>query len=196
MQEEPIVSTRIALAAIASISLLAAGCAKKAPVPLAPAVAEARAVAPSDPGSAAPRDVAARGEETPDIWSQDIETIDAWAKAQGFLGEIYFDFDRYELRPEARDRLAKNADFLKKYPDVLVTIEGHADDRGTADYNIALGARRASSTVVFLEQLGIDRARLRTVSYGEERPLCTQGAETCWSRNRRAAFVISGRRGT
>lgn len=189
-------TTRVAATILVCCSLLAAGCAKKAPVPLAPAVAEGRAAAPADPGSAAPRDAPAGRDETEDIWSQDIATIDAWAKAQGFLGEVYFDFDRYELKPEARDRLAKNADFLKKYPDVLVTIEGHADDRGTADYNIALGDRRAASTVVFLEQLGIDRGRLRTVSYGEERPQCSQGTETCWSRNRRAVFVISGRRGT
>ena len=160
------------------------------------AVAEARAAAPEGSSGSAPNDIPARRDPTPDIWSQDIATIDAWAKAQGFLGEVYFDFDRYELRPEARDRLTKNADFLRKYPDVQVTIEGHCDERGTADYNIALGDRRTFSTVRFLEQLGIEPGRLRTVSYGEERPQCTERTETCWSRNRRAAFVISAHRGT
>jgi peptidoglycan-associated lipoprotein len=189
-------TTRVATTVLVSISLLAAGCAKKAPVPVAPAVAQARDAAPAAPAPAAPREAPAPRDQDADIWNQDIATIDAWAKAQGFLGEVYFDFDRYELRPEARERLAKNADFLKKYPDVLVTIEGHADDRGTANYNIALGDRRASTTVGFLEQLGVDRGRLRTVSFGEERPLCSAAGETCWSRNRRAAFVISGRRGT
>ena len=160
---------------------------------MAPAVAEARAAEPA--ASPAARPAADRTESEPDIWSQDVATIDAWAKEKGLLGEVHFDFDRYELRPEARDRLTRNAEFLKTYPDVLITIEGHCDERGTNEYNIALGDRRAFSAVHFLEQLGIERGRLRTVSYGEERPQCREAGEGCWSRNRRAAFVISGRAG-
>jgi peptidoglycan-associated lipoprotein len=157
---------------------------------VAPAVADARAAEPA--ASPAARPAADRTESEPDIWSQDVATIDAWAKEKGLLGEVYFDYDRYELRPEARDRLTRNAEFLRTYPDVLITIEGHCDERGTNEYNIALGDRRAFSAVRFLEQLGIDRARLRTVSYGEERPQCRESGENCWSRNRRAAFMISG----
>lgn len=188
-------STRIALAVLVSITLLSAACGKKAPAPVGPAIAEARDTAPPPSSPAAPDPSPAAAAE-PDIWSQDLATIDAWAKEKGFLGEVYFDFDRYELRPEARERLSRNADFLKSYPDVLVTIEGHCDERGTTEYNVALGDRRAFSALRFLEQLGVDRTRMRTVSYGEERPQCRESQESCWSRNRRAAFVISGRRGT
>ena len=187
-------TARMFVLMLAGSALVASSCAKKAPQSLAPAVAEARDVAPRAT-SAAESDVAARRDQTPDIWSQDLDAINSWARDQGLLGEVYFEFDRYELRPEARDRLTKNAEFMRQYPDVRVTIEGHCDERGTADYNTALGDRRAFSAVQYLEQLGIDRGRLRTISYGEERPQCADSTESCWSRNRRAAFMISGRDG-
>jgi peptidoglycan-associated lipoprotein len=192
--EEPVNARMLTLVLVGS-ALVASGCAKKtAPESLAPAVAEARDVAPRATETAE-SDSSMRRDQTPDIWSQDLDAINAWAREQGLLGEVYFDFDRYELRAEARDRLTKNAEFMREHPDVQVTIEGHCDERGTSDYNTALGDRRASTTVQFLEQLGIDRGRLRTISYGEERPQCRESTENCWSRNRRAAFMISGRGG-
>ncbi len=104
-----------------------------------------------------------------------------------------FDYDQFELRQDARDRLAQNARFLTSHPEFILTIEGHADERGTNDYNLALGDRRASAAREYLSTLGVAANRLRTVSYGEERPFCGETTEACWSQNRRAHFTITGR---
>ena len=108
-----------------------------------------------------------------------------------FLGElVLFDFDRSILTPEAQERLAKKAKYLKDYPDVKVIIEGHCDERGTNEYNLALGERRAEAAKAFLVDLGIAAFRLTTISYGEERPFVKGSYESAWSLNRRAHFVI------
>lgn len=104
--------------------------------------------------------------------------------------DIYFDFDRYDLRPEAREILRANARALQQYPRWNVTIEGHCDERGTDDYNLALGDRRASAAKEFLVSQGISPERMSTISYGEERPVCATSTEDCWARNRRADFVL------
>jgi peptidoglycan-associated lipoprotein len=113
--------------------------------------------------------------------------------AQGLLGDVYFDFDQYELRADARDRLARNAEFLKSHPEFQVRIEGHCDERGTNEYNLALGERRAAAARDYLVSLGVPASKLQTISYGEERPQCTSGDEGCWQQNRRAHFVVTGR---
>lgn len=105
------------------------------------------------------------------------------------LKEIYFDYDRYDVRGDARETLRTNAAWLKSNPAVRVQIEGHADERGTSEYNLALGARRAQSAKDYLVTLGITEARVTTISYGEEVPVCNEGAESCWQKNRRARFV-------
>ncbi len=102
---------------------------------------------------------------------------------------IYFDFDRYDLRPGDRDILDQNAECLKQRPELIVSVEGHCDERGTEEYNIALGERRARTAKKYLQNLGISAERLRTISYGEGRPVCTQSYEDCYSRNRRVDFV-------
>ena len=108
-----------------------------------------------------------------------------------FLGElVLFDFDRSILTPEAQERLAKKAKYLKDHPDVKVIIEGHCDERGTNEYNLALGERRAEAAKAFLVDLGIAAFRLTTISYGEERPFVKGRYESAWSLNRRAHFVI------
>ncbi len=106
------------------------------------------------------------------------------------LKDIYFDFDRYTLQPEARQILKANAEWLKSNPTGRVEIEGHADERGTNEYNLALGARRAQAVKDYLATLGIGADRLSTISYGEELPVCKGQGESCWQRNRRAHFVI------
>lgn len=108
----------------------------------------------------------------------------------GPLRDVNFDFDRYDLRPDAREILKANAAWLKANPQVRVEIEGHCDERGTDEYNLALGAKRADSAKRFLTDLAIAPNRLRTVSYGEELPLCKEQNEICWAKNRRARFVI------
>jgi peptidoglycan-associated lipoprotein len=109
----------------------------------------------------------------------------------GPLKEIFFDFDRSDLRPDARDTLKANADWLKTNPASRAEIEGHADERGTSEYNLALGAKRAQSAKEYLVTLGIAAARLSTMSYGEEVPVCKESTEGCWQKNRRARFAVT-----
>jgi peptidoglycan-associated lipoprotein len=105
--------------------------------------------------------------------------------------DIYFDFDKSSLKPAAQENLMHKAEWLRANPDVTVTIEGHCDDRGTNEYNLALGDRRSESAKAFLVNLGIAAARLTTISYGEERPVCMEQNAECWAKNRRAHFVIN-----
>jgi len=106
------------------------------------------------------------------------------------LKDVLFDYDRYDLRGDAREVLRANADWLKKNPSAKIEIEGHCDERGTSEYNLALGAKRAQSAKDYLATLGIAGDRLSTISYGEEIPVCKQLTEDCWRQNRRARFVI------
>lgn len=109
------------------------------------------------------------------------------------LKSIHFDFDRYDIRPGDVEILKENAALLRKSPTVKIQIEGHCDERGTAEYNLALGERRANSTKNYLLSLGITADRLSTISYGEERPLNTGQNEEAWAKNRRAQFVITAK---
>lgn len=106
------------------------------------------------------------------------------------LKDVYFDYDRYDLRGDARDVLRANADWLKSNPAARIEIEGHCDDRGTNEYNLALGAKRAQSAKDYLSTLGIAADRLSTISYGAEIPVCKEQTEGCWRQNRRARFVV------
>jgi peptidoglycan-associated lipoprotein len=107
------------------------------------------------------------------------------------LKDVYFAFDRYDLSNEARTVLRTNADWLKSNPAVRVEIEGHCDERGTSEYNLALGAKRAQAAREYLATLGVAAERLSTTSFGEEIPLCKDANEGCWKQNRRARFVIA-----
>lgn len=108
----------------------------------------------------------------------------------GPLGDIHYDYDRYDLREEARATLQQNADWLKANSTARVEVEGHCDERGTVEYNLALGAKRAKAARDYLVTLGISADRLSTISYGEELPLCRETTEECYSRNRRGHFVV------
>ncbi len=115
----------------------------------------------------------------------------AEAQKEAFLTElVLFDFDSSVLTPTAQERLRKKADWLKQNADVKIIIEGHCDERGTAEYNLALGERRAETAKAFLVDLGIPAHRMTTISYGEERPFATLHTEDAWAMNRRAHFVI------
>ncbi len=110
------------------------------------------------------------------------------------LKDIHFDFDRYSLQPDARKTLRSNAEWLKASLSARAEIEGHADERGTNEYNLALGAKRAQAAKDYLATLGVSPDRLPTISYGEELPVCKERSEGCWKRNRRVHFVtIAGR---
>ena len=112
------------------------------------------------------------------------------------LKDIYYGFDRYDLSGDARTVLRSNADWLKANPNARVEIEGHCDERGTNEYNLALGAKRAQAAREYLTTLGVAAGRLSTISYGEEIPVCKDQAENCWKQNRRARFVILQNRPT
>jgi peptidoglycan-associated lipoprotein len=121
------------------------------------------------------------------------ETAAREAALAAFVGEnIHFEFDSFLLSDRARQILVAKAEYLRTNPDIMVTVEGHCDDRGTNEYNVALGERRAQSVKTFLVNLGIDTNRLSTVSYGEERPIATGHDEGSLAENRRAQFVING----
>src|SRR5919108_2732283 len=116
--------------------------------------------------------------------------------ASGPLKEVYFDFDRYDLRRDARETLKANWEWLKANPAAQVQIEGHCDERGTTEYNLALGSKRAQSVKDYLVTLGTAADRLSTISYGEELPVCREQTEECWQKNRRARFVVQPARPT
>jgi len=109
---------------------------------------------------------------------------------------VYFSTDSSELTPEAQQTLRGQARWLQQYPQYTVTIEGHADERGTREYNIALGARRATAVRNFLVEHGVSPHRIRTISYGKERPVAVCNDISCWSQNRRAQTVLNNRVGT
>jgi peptidoglycan-associated lipoprotein len=109
-----------------------------------------------------------------------------------FLQEVkdaYFDFNKADIRPDARESLGKTADFLRNHPQIKATIEGHCDERGSTEYNLVLGDRRAAAVKNYLVQLGISADRLNTVSFGKEKPFCTDSNEECWQKNRVGHFV-------
>lgn len=115
------------------------------------------------------------------------ETVD-----EMFLREVkdpHFDYNKYDLRPDARDALSQTAQFLRTHPEIKVVIEGHCDERGTTEYNLGLGQNRAAATMKFLSSLGIAEGRMSTTSFGKEKPACNEHNEECWQMNRRAHFV-------
>jgi peptidoglycan-associated lipoprotein len=174
--------TAIALTLVAVVALVACG-KKPAPAPPAPVAPEAPPLAPPAP------DVAAQEDEYTRIKAMSSDEIDRL----GLLQEIHFDFDRYDIRESERPILEKNAQTLKKLDFLVVKIEGHCDERGTVEYNIALGERRARAAYDYLVSLGVSAARMKTVSYGKEVPLCTASTDECWERNRRAHFKVTGK---
>jgi peptidoglycan-associated lipoprotein len=109
------------------------------------------------------------------------------------LDDIFFDFDKSDLSAAARASLQKDADWLRKWPSTKVTVEGHADARGTNEYNLALGERRASAVRDYLVTLGVLGSRVAVVSKGEEEPVCREETEACWAKNRRGHFIITAK---
>ena len=105
---------------------------------------------------------------------------------------VHFALNQYNIEENDKATLSKQAAWLTRYPSVRLTVEGHADERGTREYNLALGARRANAVKEFLVAQGVAAGRLETVSYGKERPICTESNEDCWSQNRRGVSVITG----
>jgi peptidoglycan-associated lipoprotein len=189
------------MVAIASVSLITGGCAKKkvaaapppAPAPAATATTPSTTTStPTRASNTAPAPAATPGPRYPDAKTR--------ARIEELIGRIedaYFDYDKSTLRPDALKALQADStelrDILKDYPDYKLTIEGHADERGSAEYNIALADKRAESAKDYLTGVGIPAAQLNVVSYGKERPVCTEHDESCWQKNRRIHIVAAAK---
>lgn len=175
--------------AVAVVGLFAlTGCAARREGPGAPgegpAVASPDLAASTDPATAGERGRAVVGRATVrrPVLREYIPVVD--------LKDIHFDFDRAEIRPDAAQLLDLNADWLRRHPRFLLLIEGHADERGTPEYNLALGERRARNAMNYLVARGVAADRITVISYGEDRPLCRESTEACWAENRRAHFAV------
>jgi peptidoglycan-associated lipoprotein len=174
----PSLSPTAKLATIAAVLLLSA-CATKEPPPPPAAL------------TAAPAPQAARPAPAPPPVVQNTIVPGSLKDFQQNVGDrVFFDFDKSDLDQTDQDTLKRQAAWLAKYPSVTITVEGHCDERGTREYNLALGARRAAAVKEYLSSLGVSAARLDTISYGKERPVCSESAENCWAMNRRGVSVI------
>ena len=201
----------VTIASLLVFGVLLAGCAKRpattqaaAPPPTAaaattpgpgPSTAPPSTMAPAGPGpsTAAPTPAPAPAPTPPATAAPAARPAPAEFRADDNLKDIFFDFDKYDIRPGDTKVLDANASWLKSNANHLVLIEGHCDERGTNEYNLALGERRAKSTMNYLVSQGVQASRITIISYGEERPTCTQKTEECWAKNRRAHFLVKAR---
>ncbi|HBJ75219.1 MAG TPA: peptidoglycan-associated lipoprotein Pal [Syntrophaceae bacterium] len=158
-----------------------------------PAVAQQAATAAVTDDEAAKR---AKEQAAKDEAARKAAAREAWLKKNAEaltdlnVQNIYFDYDKSSIRPDAREILKANAEIFNKNGNAAIVVEGHCDERGTAEYNMALGERRAQETKQYLVNLGINASRIETISYGEERPLDNRSIEEAWAQNRRAQFLL------
>lgn len=181
-------TSRWTLAALPILAVvIAVGCQKKQaePIPAPPPMEEKAPELPPPP----PKKDEGFKEEKPQVETK-VEPTVAELNRMGVLETVYFDFDRSMIREDQRSVLLSNADWLKANPKYVVEIGGHCDERGTTEYNLALGDRRANALKAYLVGLGVSASRLEVVSYGEERPAVPGSGEDVWSKNRRGEFVI------
>jgi peptidoglycan-associated lipoprotein len=187
-----LVST-IALTSV--IAIAAAGCHKKvpaaAPAPPPPPPPTAPATPPPPPAPPAP----APAPTPPPLSEEDVfarKSLDQ-LNAEKPLDDVFFDLDRADLRDDSKAPLQKNADWMKKWQTTQISIEGHCDSRGSSEYNLGLGNRRATAVKDYLVSLGIAATRVTVVSKGKEQPFCNDENESCWQQNRRGHFVITAK---
>ena len=169
---------------VLALSLFLVGCPKR------PATTAASAPAPT--GSPTPSAAAPSTTPSPSMTSPATPPRPSEFQANANLKDVFFDFDKYDIRPNDAKMLDTNATWLKSN-DNLVLIEGHCDERGTNEYNLALGERRAKATMNYLVGQGVQANRITIISYGKERPTCTEHSEACWAKNRRAHFLVKAR---
>jgi peptidoglycan-associated lipoprotein len=185
--------------------MIAAGCAKKkvAVQPPSPPAAPAAVQAAQPPQSTPPVREAVRAAIPAQVTQQQPRTPNAETRARidtllARIEDAYFDYDQHTLRPDAIKALQADSselrDILKDYPDYKLTIEGHCDERGSAEYNMALGQERADAAKAYLVQVGIPDGQLSTVTYGKEKPVCDEHDEGCWQKNRRVHIVAAASR--
>jgi peptidoglycan-associated lipoprotein len=186
------------MAAVLTISLVVglavAACRKAppaaAPAPPPPATAPAAPPQPPPPPAPPPAAPAPAPLTEEQIFAQkSLEQLNA----ERPLGDVFFNLDEASIREDARAPLQKNAEWMKRWSSTRVTVEGHCDERGTAEYNLALGERRATAVKEYLMSLGVPADRVAVVSKGKESPFCMESNESCWQQNRRGHFVITAK---
>ena len=187
--------SRLAVAAVAALSILGTACTKKVAVkPASQPVQTAKAAPATPPPAQQP------ASSTPAAPPAPARSKYPDAATQARIDELiariqdaYFDYDKHNIRTDAQSTLTSDAkalgDILRQYPDYKLTIEGHCDERGSTEYNLALGDNRANAVTNALVQSGIPADSIKTISYGKEKPFCTEHTEDCWQQNRRAHFV-------
>ena len=188
----------VGLALIALV--LAPACHKKVQPRVSPPVTETTATVPPVPATTAteatvapPSDFVKEQTTTEEVLPADIEELNRVAQAKGYIQDAFFAYDESTLSPDAQAALSTSAAWLKKNAQYSLLVEGHCDERGTEQYNLALGDRRANTAKEYLVTLGVDGSRIRTVSYGEERPFDPGHDEAAWAKNRRAHLVLVGK---
>ena len=183
------------IAVCSALVVFAAGCHKKvaaappapppAPTPTAPVTPPPPPPPPAPNPAPAPRPLS-----EDDVFAR--KTVDQ-LNAERPLDDVYFDLDKSEIRDDARASLQKDATWLKRWTSTSITLEGHCDARGSAEYNLALGTRRASAVKDYLVNLGVPAGRVAVISKGKEAPVCTENNESCWQQNRRGHFVVTAK---
>jgi peptidoglycan-associated lipoprotein len=164
------------LALIVTLIVTVSACSKKAPPP------------PPPPAPAPPSTPRALTEE--EVFSR--KSVDQ-LNAEKPLTDAYFDYDKSDLREDGRASLQKDSQYLKKWSSIVVSVEGHCDSRGSSEYNLALGSRRATAVKDYLVSLGVAANRITVVSKGKEQPFCGEESEACWQQNRRGHFIITAK---
>jgi peptidoglycan-associated lipoprotein len=183
------------IALFAILMLVATGCRRQAPAPTPapppppPPAAAATPPPPPPPPPPAPAPKPAPLTEEQIFAQKTLEQLNA----ERPLGDVFFDYDQSVVRDDGRGPLQKNAEWLKRWTSTQITVEGHADSRGSSEYNLALGSRRATAVKDYLVNLGIPATRLTVVSKGKEQPFCTAETEDCWQQNRRGHFIITAK---
>jgi peptidoglycan-associated lipoprotein len=175
--------------------LVATGCKKQVPAqtPAPPPPPQAAApVAPPPPPAPPPPAPAPKPAPLTEEQLFAQKTVEQ-LNAERPLADVFFDYDQSAVRDDGRGPLQKNADWLKRWTSTQITVEGHADARGSSEYNLALGSRRATAVKDYLVNLGVPGTRITTVSKGKEQPFCTTESEQCWQQNRRGHFIITGK---
>jgi peptidoglycan-associated lipoprotein len=174
-----------------AIGLILVGCSQRKVVQPEPALYQQPTVTPQKPAEGSAE---VKPEEK--ITEQQLAKIETkeeptkYIEERGVFEDIHFDYDIYDIRPDAKPVLQNIASWLLKNKSAKILIEGHCDERGTSEYNLALGDRRAKAARDYLIALGVAPNRIEMLSYGKERPLCTEHTEECWAKNRRAHFVV------
>ena len=175
--------------ALAALVVFAAACSKTPPVQTTPAPTPSPAAVEAAPTPVPVPPKPSKPPEAPEVKVTDRTLVEI----SGYLKPAFFDYDKAVIRPDAKEALSGDAEFLRKWPSLKVSMEGHCDERGTREYNMALGQRRAASARDYLVSLGVDASRLQIISYGKERPFCTGQTDECWQKNRRAHFVVTAK---